>query len=76
LTPLQTAALALNELVKEQTTQIESQSTQPRPKGLGKLTEQLINRELCDPKRFQNRRQVSSYLGRISGPLLDRQLWG
>ena len=67
LTPLQAAAVALNQLVKEQTAQIESQSTQPRPKGLGKLTEQLIGRELCDPKRFQNRRQVSSYLGLCPG---------
>jgi len=67
LTPLQTAAAALNTLVKEQTAKIESQSTQPRPKGLGKLTEQLISRELCDPKRFQNRRQVSSYLGLCPG---------
>jgi transposase len=67
LTPLQAAAVVLNQLVKEQTAQIESQSRQPRPKGLGKLTEQLINRELCDPKRFQNRRQVSSYLGLCPG---------
>jgi PAS domain S-box-containing protein len=67
LTPLQAAAVTLNQLVKEPTAQIESQSTQPRPKGLGKLTEQLISRELCDPKRFQNRRQVSSYLGLCPG---------
>jgi transposase len=67
LLPLQAAASALNELVREQTAKIESQSTQPRPKGLGKLTEQLISRELCDPKRFQNRRQVSSYLGLCPG---------
>jgi hypothetical protein len=67
LTPLQTAAIALNKLILEQTTKIESHSTQPLPKGLGKLTEQLINRELCDPKRFNNRRQVSSYLGLCPG---------
>ena len=57
----------MNELVKEQTAQIENQSIQPRPKGLGKLTEQIITREVCDPKRFQNRRQVSSYLGLCPG---------
>jgi transposase len=67
LTPLQTAALALSQLVKEQTAQIERHSTQPRPKGLGKLTEQLITREVCDPQRFRNRRQVSSYLGLCPG---------
>jgi transposase len=67
LTPLQAAAIALNQLLKEQTAQIESQSIQPRPKGLGKLTEQIITREVCDPKRFHNRRQVSSYLGLCPG---------
>ena len=67
LTPLHAAATALNQLLKEQTAQIESQSTQPRPKGLGKLTEQIITREVCDPRRFQNRRQVSSYLGLCPG---------
>src|SRR5690606_13333795 len=67
LPPLQAAAVALDQLVKEQTRQLEMQSTQPRPKGLGKLTEQLITREVCDPRRFRNRRQVSSYLGLCPG---------
>ncbi len=67
LTPLQAAAHALRQLLAEQTAQIEAQSTQPRPKGLGKLSEQLIARELCDPRRFRNRRQVSSYLGLCPG---------
>lgn len=67
LTPLQTAATALHQLLQEQTMRIESQSTRPRPKGLGQLTEQLISREVCDPKRFHNRRQVSSYLGLCPG---------
>lgn len=67
LTPLQAAATALGQLLAQQTAQIEAQSTQPRPKGLGKLSEQLIARELCDPKRFQNRRQVASYLGLCPG---------
>jgi transposase len=49
LTPLQAAATALNQLLKKQTAQIESQSTQPRPKGLGKLTEQIITREVYVP---------------------------
>ena len=67
LAPLQAAANALRQLLAEQTARIEAQSTQPRPKGLGKLSEQLITREVCDPKRFQNRRQVSSYLGLCPG---------
>jgi len=67
LAPLHAAAIALRQLLAEQTAQIEAQSTPPRPKGLGKLTEQLIARELCDPQRFHNRRQVSSYLGLCPG---------
>lgn len=67
LTPLQAAAKALSQLIKEQTAQIEAQSLQPRPKGLGRLTEQILTREIGDPKRFRNRRQVSSYLGLCPG---------
>jgi transposase len=63
LTPLRTAALALHEQVRVQTAQIEAQSTQPIPKGLGELTEQILAREVGDWTRFKNRRQVGSYLG-------------
>jgi transposase len=63
LSPLRRAALALHEQVREQTQAIESASTQPIPKGLGELTEQIIAREVGDWRRFRNRRQVGSYLG-------------
>ena len=63
LTPLRTAALALHEQVRVQTARIEAQSTQPKPKGLGELTEQILAREVGDWRRFRNRRQVGSYLG-------------
>jgi len=63
LTPLRTAALALHEQVRVQTAKIEAQSTQPKPKGLGGLTEQILAREVGDWNRFGNRRQVGSYLG-------------
>ena len=63
LTPLRTAALALHEQVRVQTMKIEAQSTQPIPKGLGALTEQILAREVGDWTRFKNRRQVGSYLG-------------
>ncbi|MGH9701202.1 MAG: IS110 family transposase [Candidatus Acidiferrales bacterium] len=63
LTPLHTAAAALHRLVREQTQKIEAASTQPKPKGLGRLTEQVIEREVGDWQRFTNRRQVGSYLG-------------
>jgi transposase len=63
LTPLRSAALALHEQVRVQTARIEAASTQPIPKGLGALTEQILAREVGDWTHFQNRRQVGSYLG-------------
>jgi transposase len=63
LTPLRTAALALHDLVAQQTQKIVAASTGPQPKGLGELTEQIIAREVGDWQRFHNRRQVGSYLG-------------
>lgn len=33
------------------------------PLGLGQLTYELLEREVCDWKRFENRRQVASYTG-------------
>ena len=63
LRPLRTAALALHEQVRLQTARIEAQSTQPLPKGLGALTQQILAREVGDWSRFRNRRQVGSYLG-------------
>ena len=55
LSPLRRAAMALHEQVREQTQAIESASTQPIPKGLGELTEQILAREVGDWKRFNNR---------------------
>lgn len=39
----------------------------PRPKGLGGLTSEVIEREVCDWHRFQNRREVGSYTGLCGG---------
>ncbi len=66
LTPLRLAALALHEQVRVQTDQIQAQCTQPIPKGLGELTEQILVREVGDWTRFKNRRQVGSYWGEKS----------
>ena len=63
LAPLQAALAALHEQVRWQSQQIEAASTQPKPTGLGALSEQIIAREVGDWHRFHNRRQVSSYLG-------------
>jgi transposase len=63
LTPLRRAALALHEQVRVTGQQIEAASVGARPKGLGALSEQVIEREVGDWQRFTNRRQVGSYLG-------------
>lgn len=63
LRPLRTALLAVHEQVRVQGQLIEAASTGPRPKGMGPLSQQAIAREIGDWTRFQNRRQVSSYLG-------------
>ena len=38
-----------------------------RPKGLGGLTSEVVEREVCDWDRFKNRRQVGSYTGLCGG---------
>ena len=63
ITPLRQSALFLHDQIKQLTDTIESASQRSRPKGMGGLTEQLLEREACDWTRFKNRRQVSSYLG-------------
>ena len=42
-------------------------SPTPRPKGLGGLSYEVIEREIGDWKRFDNRRQVGSYTGLCGG---------
>jgi transposase len=63
LRPLQAAVAALHQQVRVQTQAIEAASGARLPKGVGGLTEQVIEREVGDWHRFQNRRQVSSYFG-------------
>jgi transposase len=63
LEPLREVALFLWKQVQQQTEALENQSVAAKPKGLGPLTEQILEREIGDWSRFKNRRQVSSYLG-------------
>jgi len=63
LEPLRVSCLFLHDQLRAQDEVIEKSSTAPLPKGLGALTAQILQREACDWSRFQNRRQVSSYLG-------------
>jgi transposase len=54
----------LLELHKQITTlqqQLEASAPADLPSGVGRLTSVVLSREVCDWKRFKNRRQVSSY---------------
>ena len=49
------------------TAELEAAAPATLPFGQGKLTSVVVNREVCDWARFQNRRQVSSYTGLCPG---------
>ena len=49
------------------TTALEEAAPAVRPKGLGGLTYEVVEREVGDWKRFTNRRQVGSYTGLCGG---------
>lgn len=63
LTRLRALVLATDEQLQALTKQLAQAAPAERIIGLGGLTQQLIEREVCDWARFANRRQVSSYLG-------------
>jgi transposase len=68
LEPLQALLVQLDEHIKKLTGQITLKATETteatkRPKGLGALTAQIIDNEVLDWNRFNNRRQVSSFTG-------------
>ena len=49
------------------TTALEAAAPALRPKGLGGLTYEVVEREVSDWNRFTNRRQVGSYTGLCGG---------
>jgi len=55
---------ALEQVLKAQTQAISAAAPAELPIGLGKLTHEILEREICDWDRFKNRRQVASYTGR------------
>lgn len=46
---------------------LEAAAPHEAPRGLGKLTTTILSNEVCDWKRFNNRREVSSYTGLCPG---------
>lgn len=49
------------------TAELEKAAPPALPRGLGKLTSVVVSREVCEWRRFKNRRQVSSYTGLCPG---------
>ncbi len=63
LEPLRRLIAAIEQELKAQTKAITAAAPEELPVGLGKLTYEILEREICDWNRFQNRRQVASYTG-------------
>ncbi len=59
--------LALQEKIAQLTTQLQAAAKSNQPRGLGLMTSVIIDREIGDWKRFNNRRQVGSYTGLCPG---------
>ena len=63
----QPVVLALQEKIDQLTLQLQNAATQEPPRGLGKMTSVIIDREIGNWLRFNNRRQIASYTGLCPG---------
>jgi transposase len=63
LEPLRRLITALQVELKTRTQEVEAAAPEQLPVGLGKLTSEILEREVADWNRFKNRRQVGSYTG-------------
>ena len=59
--------VALQQKIAALTVQLQSAASPEQPRGLGKMTSVVIDREIGDWKRFNNRRQIASYTGLCPG---------
>jgi transposase len=59
--------VALQEKIQTLTLQLEAAAQSSQPRGLGKMTSVIIDREIGDWRRFNNRRQIASYTGLCPG---------
>ena len=59
--------LALQEKIRALTLQLEAAAAPGQPRGLGRMTSVIIEREIGNWDRFKNRRQVGSYTGLCPG---------
>jgi len=63
LEPLRRLIAAVEVELKARTKEVEAAAPAALPVGLGKLTSEILEREVADWERFKNRRQVASYTG-------------
>jgi transposase len=59
--------VALQQKITALTVQLQSAATPDQPRGVGKMTSVVIDREIGDWNRFNNRRQIGSYTGLCPG---------
>ncbi|MBE7493931.1 MAG: IS110 family transposase [Verrucomicrobiaceae bacterium] len=59
--------LSLHAQILALSARLEAAAPREAPRGLGKLTTTILGNEVCDWKRFNNRREVSSYTGLCPG---------
>jgi transposase len=63
LEPLRRLIAVMQVELKTRTQEVEAGAPGQLPVGMGKLTSEILEREVADWGRFQNRRQVASYTG-------------
>ncbi len=63
LEPLRRLLAAVEVELQARTKELESAAPKGLPVGLGQMTSEILEREVADWSRFQNRRQVASYTG-------------
>ena len=59
--------IALQQKIAALTLQLQSAASAEQPRGLGKMTSVVIDREIGNWHRFNNRRQIASYTGLCPG---------
>jgi transposase len=59
--------IGLEQKITALTLQLQSAASAEQPRGLGKMTSVVIDREIGDWHRFNNRRQIASYTGLCPG---------
>ena len=63
LEPLRRLIAAMEIELKTRTQEVQAAAPEQLPVGMGKLTSEILEREVADWNRFKNRRQVASYTG-------------